>query len=153
MPKYGDFNMTPHEFAELTSLVLSVPTVVLSAAVVWLWGPTAWRALRNTTEVMTGTCWFILGVAAGFLGSLVDNIYWGMAWTASFVHHPWKDWFFEQGVWSNIPFRQTAGIIAAYCHLRAAKEQDVGTARFFNLLLFSCWVLSLGLTFGLLAWR
>ena len=66
--------------------------------------------------------WFILGVAIGFAGSVFDNLYWGIAWLSNYL--AWESWpqWFACGVYSNVVFRQTAGLVAAYCHIRSAIE-------------------------------
>ena len=81
---------------EFISLVLTVPTILLSLWVVALFGP------------------------IGFIGNFFDNIYWGIAWTVEFLNRDEPNDWFKYGVASNIPFRQLAGITAATCHIAAA---------------------------------
>jgi len=141
--------MDIHDLAEITSLVLTTPTIFLSVAVVWLWAPSAVRAVR--AGLASGDDWFILGVTLGFVGSSVDNLYWSLPWTASFLSHPWADPLFESGVYINVPFRQGFGICAAYCHLRAAEVSLKGPARILNKLLVASYVLSFALLAALLS--
>lgn len=110
--------------AEWLSLVLTIPTIALAVAVLILWGPRAFGYLkpesRSKDEREEQTRWLIVGVTVSFLGSAFDNLYWGAAWTAEYLKLPIRDTLFLKGAYSNIPFRQLAGILAAYCHLRAA---------------------------------
>lgn len=69
---------------------------------------------------MTASEWLIAGVFISFLGMVADNAYWGIAWTFSFLESDYKGWWFQNGVFANVPFRQLPGILAAYCHIRAA---------------------------------
>ena len=119
--------------AEAVSLFLTWPTILLGAVVVIKWGRAAWEAFCVKRGERTSTQWFILGVAVAFMGSVVDNGYWGLAWTAHTMDHPQKMNLFASGVYFNIPFRQLAGAYAAYCHLKAyttvEAEGDVKTKR------------------------
>ena len=122
-------NEVPHEseylglqqLAEFVSLTLTVPTVVLALTTVILFGPKAFKAIWNRKkEPVEEKHWLIAGIAIGFLGGSLDNLYWGAAWTAALLEHEWKEPLFEAGVWANIPFRQATGIIAAGFHIWAA---------------------------------
>jgi len=119
--------------AEAISLFLTWPTILLGAVVVIKWGQSAWKSLCTKRSERDSTQWFILGVAVAFLGSIVDNGYWGVAWTAHTIDHPQTLNLFATGVYFNIPFRQMAGAYAAYCHLKAyaagSVENDLKTKR------------------------
>ena len=65
---------------------------------------------------------FLPGIFVGFLGSVFDNFYWGIAWTTEYLHIEARDTLFKLGSWPNIIFRQLAGIAAAYCHMKAFYE-------------------------------
>ena len=106
--------------AELVSLGLTVPTIVLAGFVVILWGTSAAKAAVK--EHRSATEWFILGVASGFAGSLCDNLYWAIPWSADFLGHESSDDLMMNGVYFNIFSRQMAGIFSAYCHVRAYFE-------------------------------
>lgn len=124
---------TLQEVAELTSLGMTLPTVVLAIAVVYMWFPSARDAWKATTKKAHD--WFILGVVAGFIGATLDNLYWFMPWTASFLDDPLFAKLTNMGVFFNIFFRQGLGIVAAYCHLKAAELSDKSPLRFVNKLL------------------
>lgn len=106
--------------AELVSLGLTVPLTLLGIWVVRLY----WRA---SLEALSSNCktsiqWFAIGITVGFLGSSIDNFYWTIPWTASYLELPATAELVNVGTYFNIPFRQLCGIIAAYCHVRSALE-------------------------------
>lgn len=126
--------MNIHQLAEMISLIMTIPTVLLAAAVVYLWLPAARAALKEDSR--DAHQWFILGVVGGFLGSAIDNSYWFMPWTASFMG---ETEIFGQltdfGVYFNVFFRQGLGIFAAYCHIRAAEMSSLKNVMVINRLL------------------
>lgn len=113
---------TYQDVAEIVSLILTAPTLLLSLWVVWLFRKDAIRILK--TKNKSSTEWLVLGVAVGFLGSLCDNAYWGLAWTAHYLDLELSKVFFDSGVFFNVPFRQISGIVAGYCHVRCAFTED-----------------------------
>jgi hypothetical protein len=131
------------EIAELTSLGMTLPTVILGIAVVYMWFPSAREAWKKSPKAAHD--WFIMGVVAGFIGAVLDNLYWFMPWTASFLDHPLFGALTNAGVFFNIFFRQGLGIIAAWCHLKAAEASDKSGLKFLNRLL--CVSNVLGITY------
>lgn len=127
--------VTTLQLAELISLGMSVPTIVLALVVVYLWGPTAVRSLR--APVKTGQDWFIVGVALGFIGSALDNSYWTIPWTLTYLGHPESMDYVYHGVYFNIFFRQGLGMAAAFCHIKAARMSGVVNSWRLNILLAS----------------
>jgi len=113
---------------------MTIPTVMLAAAVVYLWLPAARAALKSDSR--DAHQWFILGVVGGFIGSAIDNLYWFMPWTASFVG---ETAIFSQltefGVYFNVFFRQGLGIFAAFCHIKAAEMSSLRNVQIINRLL------------------
>ena len=103
--------------AEFISLLLSFPTIILAIAVVYLWGPEAVRSLKSKEKKSPD--FFIIGVAIGFLGQMLDNFYWTIPWSLSFIDSSETDSFMSSGVLFNIFSRQACGIIAAYCHIKS----------------------------------
>jgi len=139
--------MKIHEFAEMVSLALTPATIILSIVVVRLWGAKAWESLK-AGKAQDSVGWFILGVTLGFIGACCDNLYWGIAWGASFLNHSTEAAWFDAGVYSNIPFRQSLGIAAAFCHIKSAEKMLGG--KFRAILLFTVWA---GLAFvAVLLW-
>ncbi len=110
-----DYLKISHEL----SLAGTIPTIWLAAVVLRIWGKDAAAAIRKQK---TAVSWMLIGVVISFLGSHGDNIYWGIAWVHSYLESPEKEWWFKHGVFSNLIFRQGAGTIAAYCHVRSATE-------------------------------
>lgn len=107
------------ELGEMISLVLTWPTIVAGIGVILHWGPKAWEAYHIPAPYRTDVQWLILGVSVGFLGGVLDNTYWGVAWTAEFMEWKSAEKLFATGAMANIPFRQGAGTYAAYCHMRS----------------------------------
>lgn len=112
--------MNIYKFSEVISLSLTVPAVLLGLLVVVIWWRSGLKALRSSAR--TGTDWLILGIIISFIGSSLDNIYWGIAWGASLFELDSRDFWFQNGVYANIPLRQSAGIIAALCHIQGAVD-------------------------------
>ena len=103
--------------AEFLSLVLTVPTVILGALVVWYYSPRAISSLQKPVDKMSETEMLIIGITIGFTGAVVDNVYWGLAWFHEMIGSSSAPLWFKNGVLSNVPFRQTAGIVAGSFHL------------------------------------
>jgi hypothetical protein len=91
------------EIAELTSLGMTLPTVILAIAVVYMWLPSAREAWKKSPKKA----------------------------------HDWFIMFFRQGL----------GIIAAWCHLKAAEVSDKAGLKFLSRLL--CVSNLLGVTYVL----
>jgi len=134
--------MDTQNIAELTSLALTFPTVVLAFAVIYMWLPSARIAWKKTDK--TGQDWFVMGVAIGFIGAVLDNIYWFMPWTAAYLGDPAFQTLTNAGVFFNIFFRQGMGLCAAYCHMRAAEESHTQSLKIVNALLISSNLLGFG---------
>lgn len=103
---------------EVISLVWTWPVLILGIGVVLHWSPSVYRML-TTRKDMEGYDWLVLGVTVSFFGMVIDNAWWGIAWTVDYLQWSCKDWWFRHGVYSNVFFRQLAGAYAAYCHMRA----------------------------------
>ena len=104
--------------ATIISLLATPMTIILCGLVVWHWGPPAVRAFREGDAGAQD--WLILGIAIGFAGAMLDNLYWGVAWAFDYLGHPWRDATFRNGSLANIFFRQGAGIAAGFCHVVSA---------------------------------
>lgn len=102
---------------------LTVTTIIMSIVVVNHWKRDAVDGARSK-EKLTGEQWLIIGVFLGFIGQSLDNSYWLVAWSSHYISETsvYTAWLFKNGVYFNIPFRQTIGTIAAYCHVRAAVQ-------------------------------
>lgn len=143
--------VTIQKIAELISNGLAIPTILLSLLVVLFWFKSAKTSIK--AEIKTSEQWFILGVFIGFLGESIDNIYWTLAWTAQYLEWTIAPVLMEKGVFSNIPFRQGLGIVAAYCHVRSAlqfrkEERHVGGLHYILAVsIFFGFIFSMALVF------
>lgn len=111
---------TIQKTAELISMFLTSPTIILSAVVLFYWSRVALHSFKQ--EERKPQDWFAMGVCVGFLGSIADNTFWAIPWSLSFIDSDWFEPVFNSGVVFNIFFRQLCGMVAAYCHVRAAVE-------------------------------
>ena len=103
------------DFANAVSLALTPTTIYICMLCVSMFRFAAVRALFS--KYRKSVQWFSLGVAISFLGSTMDNIYWGAAWSAGFARWPIREFLFDNGVFSNVPFRQLGDSLGGYCHL------------------------------------
>lgn len=108
------------DVAELISLALTWPTIIGAGLVLMLFGQRALISLKEKQK--SASDWFSIGIATGFLGGVLDNLYWSVPWTALYLGLSFDGYLVEIGVFFNIFFRQAAGIVAAYCHSRSAIE-------------------------------
>jgi hypothetical protein len=106
-----------------------------------MWLPSARSAWQKTEK--SGKDWFVIGVAIGFVGAALDNIYWFLPWTAAYLGDPAFQALTNLGVFFNIFFRQGLGICAAYCHLRAAEKSTTNSIQVVNALLVSSHLIGL----------
>lgn len=106
---------------ELISLAATFPGIYLAVVVLMHFLVPAYLKLWSLKKSRD---WLRLGIAAGFLGSTVDNAFWFIAWSVNFLGLPQADSVFQTGVFFNIPFRQGALILSAYAHIRAVLLSD-----------------------------
>lgn len=123
--------------AELLSLFLTLPTIIMACVVIYLWGPKTAFILKGKRPIKDCD-WFIIGVTVGFIGQFADNLYWAIPWSLSYIGSEYTDLFMFNGVWFNIPSRQICGIIAAYCHIKSylmyCSSSDTNEARNITIL-------------------
>ena len=124
-----------HEIATFVSLATTVPTVLFAFAVVYFFRANARKAFFATERREVD--WLILGIVIGFIGSLVDNAYWGVCWTGDFFGLALTESCFKNGVFPNVFFRQATTLVAALCHLQAAV---ISHSRAFKRMMFAGWV-------------
>lgn len=109
---------TVDSIAELVSLAETWPTLFSSALVFFWWKGLLKKAVLKNHRDWVGIDFFVLGICISYMGGFLDNLYWGVAWTCDFLMLEAKEFVFSRGVYSNIPFRQTAQTVSAYLHLR-----------------------------------
>jgi len=108
-----------NHWAELLSNGLAIPMILLSVTVCILWYRSAIAAIVKK-EKFNAQDWFIVGVFVGFTCATIDNAYWLLPWSLSFLGSELTPMFMSDGIFSNIFFRQGLGIFAGYCHVRSA---------------------------------
>ena len=133
--------------AELISLGLAVPAMLLSAMVLLKWRIPTLQAYRTIASARTADQWIILGVFISFLGGLLDSMYWQLAWTAQYGDLCIKEFLMLNGALPNIFSRNLCDILAAWCHLMAyvrVFEGDRGIEQGSNLTYFTFLTFLLG---------
>lgn len=131
------------KWSELVSLFLTVPTVILAVVVVAFWGSDAWAAARKKT-VRDATDWLLMGVAIGFIGNALDNMYWTVPWAYHFSGSPKAMGWIEWGPAVNVFVRQLCGIMAGYCHVRSALQYGLQKREAVNIIFFVSLVMGVG---------
>lgn len=126
-------NNNIHELTNLMSLGLTIPTITLAIAVVYMWVPAAKDNLLKSTKDPED--WFIVGVCAGFLGASIHGLYWFTYWLLDYFSISYTTTLREYGPIMNIISRQGLGMFAAYCHIRAAILTKKRNTRVINHLL------------------
>lgn len=109
---------TSLELTELASLALTGPTLLICALVVFCYAGDASRRIVSKKD--DPVSWLLAGICLSFAGSFFDNLYWGVAWFASYMRLDAKELLFDHGVVANVFFRQGAKIAAGFLHLTAA---------------------------------
>lgn len=104
----------------LLSLATTVPTLTSGYTVVHLYHREAWKVWKMPVDKRQRDDWLILGINTSFAGSVVDNLYWGLAWLALFYGSEHADTLFLNGVFSNLIFRQFTTFYGARCHVLSA---------------------------------
>lgn len=110
-----------YSFVTLLSLAATVPALMISALVVITWHKEfiLFRSSKNPTSSQK----LIGGIYRGFVGSFIDNLWWGFAWTFNYIGLEfWRDVFFAYGVFCNVIFRQGALIWAGWLHIDAEND-------------------------------
>lgn len=106
-----------YSMLEAVSLALTFITIQMCAEALFTWRKEAGKFFAGGREPWI---WAGLGVVVHFSVSVLDNTYWGIAWSYKFAEHSIWPWWFANGVLSNIPFRQLGTAAAAFCYVRAA---------------------------------
>lgn len=104
--------------AELISLASTGPTLMSAVLVLLYWKGFLQKTFRTNPSEWKAMDMFVVGICLAFAGDFMDNLYWGLAWTAEYLNSPIAKFLFNKGVYSNIPFRQASGAFAGYIHVR-----------------------------------
>lgn len=99
------------DLAKFFSLILTPVHLVVTAAVIVIFVPAAGDALRSKVNggAFQRDDLLLLGIVVGFIGKFLDNLYWAVPWSLSFVGAPSAADWHANGVAFNILFRQEIG--------------------------------------------
>ena len=106
------------ELAEIFSSFLTPASIVLPILVLFIYAPRAYKVWIKRESEPEPIDWLALGITFTHGGTIFDNIWWGSAWMMKYIDFYFHRYLFDYGVLSNIPFRNIAGIIGSYCHIR-----------------------------------
>lgn len=118
--------------AIITSEFLTVLCIGMSFAVIVLWMPGS-ADCEKTVKSHPAVKWLVTGIVVSFSASIIDNTWWGIAWANKYFDTPYWEWWFDNGVYSNIVSRQGLKLFAAWCHIKAAVEARIVSEAFVNL--------------------
>lgn len=104
------------QLADILTVALSLPAVLMCLMVVRHWTPQASRALRERRDAAD---WLILGVTISFAGVAANMSWWAVYWFARVWDHASQVFLLDAGSIVNLFSRQGAVIAASYCHLKA----------------------------------
>ncbi len=124
---------TIENLTQLISLGMIFPSLILAIVVVYTWLPSLISTYKTSNPLAHD--WFFVGVVFGFLGVIVDNIFWIIPWASAYLQDLGLYTLVPYGVTYNIIFRQFCGVIAAYCHLKAAEITSNSKIKYLNNLL------------------
>lgn len=107
-----------HQLFTGVSLAATSPTIAVALMVLMRWHAKYLAYCRE--EFKTPSLTLIAGVYWSFVGAVADNSWWGVAWSLDYHGVPsGENWWFENGVFSNVLFRQGLGLKAGLLHLHA----------------------------------
>ena len=107
----------------LLSLSATWPALTVCVMVLMSWHSQYIAYCKSQHRTPSAT--LIAGVWIGFFGSMIDNAWWGFAWSFDYIDtgegliHWWRNFFFKYGVFPNTFFRQGALIWAGVLHVSA----------------------------------
>lgn len=114
----------------LFSLFLTPIAISQALYVVVIFHPSFQKAIN--LEVRESFNNMIIGVYFGQLGGAFDNAWWFVAWSF-YVFDPTssgKEFFFNEGVYSNVFARQGLGILGAFYHIKAGNLMEIQTSKY-----------------------
>lgn len=107
------------------SLFTTLVTLGFSGLVLYVWFPNLKRIGKRK---LTGSDLLVIGIVFSFCAVIGDNVYWGLTWLSKAQHWPHSAWWFNHGPLSNVVFRHGLKVVAAVCHLEAARRAGVADA-------------------------
>jgi len=129
-------NDTITSSANLLSLGMVFPAVMMGIIVLYMWYPSAIESFRKYNR--DADDWFILGVFAGFIGAIIYSVYWFVYWIATYMDLSIAAALSQNGIIVNICARQVLGILAAYCFIKASELSYHRGSKSVNRLLIAC---------------
>lgn len=114
--------------AILLSEFLTVALLGMCVAVIILWMPGNLQR-EESVKSHPSVRWLVAGIVTSFAASIIDNAWWGIAWGARYLGDPSWQWWFDNGVYSNIVSRQGLKLLAGWCHVKAAIEGGIVSER------------------------
>jgi hypothetical protein len=115
----------------IINLLLGCWTIGVAYVVLHIWSPHA----RSNASVANRL--LLIGISISFLGTIGDNIYWGLTWLSKLKGWPSEAQWFNGGPYANTLFRHCMKIAAAACHLEAARRADIVKTAELSRLLWS----------------
>lgn len=124
----------PNAAINAVQVGLTLTFVVMCVLLIKTWWPSVQGAVRDARglrfwRAWSADEWLGVGIVIGFAGNIADNVYWGITWTTALYQLPIEEGLMESGPLSNIFSRQLVGILAVYCHLKAAMMMYRSTDR------------------------
>jgi len=114
-----------YDLIAATSIGMTIPALILCVWVMVRYHGTFQCITKECIKfrrfvAISPTDWIGLGIFIGFLGELVDGLYWFVTWITIYYDIPVSSTLERWGVIANLPSRQWAIILAAYGHIRAS---------------------------------
>lgn len=130
-----------YDIVTLLSLGLTVPFILGSGLVIYIWYRLALSVIKKPKKELTDREWMMMGVFLSFLAAFMDNCYWQIAWSSKYLGLSITDSLMHFGIVPNLPFRQILGLMAVYCHVKSAILYSKTTHKAFTTF----WMCAFGL--------
>lgn len=92
----------------------------------------------------------ILAEIIGAIGSIGDQTWWGIAWTEKFRNNPFWVFWFENGVFPNIPFRQICSLVKSYLLIKGLFRLIDRPLKYYQPIMRIAWLVSTVVAFYLI---
>ena len=104
--------------------LLTLLTIGSAGVVVLVWMPTFLLHSKSSKSLAPHQL-LLIGIAISFATAVCDNIYWGITWFSKLKNWETSQWWFDHGPMANTFFRHLGKILAAACHIEAAKRSGI----------------------------